>query len=267
MIETFKLVVAPILATAVAAWLVFFHIIPGTSGGSDAAAKSSATPGTQPSPVASGLPFTVATKGQTYFQCGPGWMVAQPASPVPPPSKYADYDHWMAATNAVISDYGAVLLTIQGTTAAEVVLTSLQVEVLTRAPAVRGTHVHEQCGGPGAARELIVNLDHDPPTYLPIARPDFMADGPAWQKTPLVFPYKVSLTDAETFLILANTFKCDCQWRIKLDWASQGATGTSTIDDHGKPFRTTGDHNATADCTTDNGLTCGPPVPLPSITP
>jgi hypothetical protein len=268
LIGTFKLVVAPTLVFALGGWLVFFRIIPGTPGGSDVTPKPGTVSGLQNSPAASVLPFTVATRGQTYFQCGPGWMVAQPASAVLPPSRYSDYDHWMTATNAVISDYGAVLLTVQGRTAAEVVLTSLQVLVVNRAAAVGGTHVHEQCGGPGAARELDVNLDHDPPTYRPIARPDLLDNnGPAWQKAPLVFPYKVSLTDAETFLILANTFKCDCQWRIKLDWASQGATGTTLIDDHGKPFRTTGDHNATADCTTENGLTCGPPTPLPGITP
>jgi hypothetical protein len=194
-------------------------------------------------------------------------MVPLPTSALPPPSTFPDDDHWMAATHAVVSDYGAVLLTIQGTTAAEVVLTSLQVEVVKRAAAVRGTHVREKCGGLGAARELDVNLDHDPPTYQPIVREDFLADGPAWQKTPLVFPYKVSLTDAETFLILANTFRCDCQWRVKLDWSSQGATGSVLIDDHGKPFRTSGDHNATADCTTEDGLTCGAPTPIPAMTP
>ena len=270
LIETVKLVVAPVLVTALGAWLVVFHIVPSTSDVSEPKSGPNATPATQSKPALSDTPFTAATQGQTYFACGPGWMVARPTAAIPPPSKYSDYDQWMEGAKAVVSDYGAVLLTIQGTTVAAVVLTSLQVEVVNRAPALRGTHVYEQCGGPGAVRELDVNLDHDPPTYLPILRDDLLDEGaPAWQKTPLKFPYTVSLTDAETFLVLANTFRCDCQWRIKLAWASQGATGTMVIDDHGKPFRTTGDHNAVADCTTfkQGGLTCGPPAPAPAVTP
>jgi len=119
-------------------------------------------------------------------------------------------------------------------------------------------------------RVLDVNLDHDPPTYQSIIDSDLAgANGSAWETRPLTFPYSVSITDAETFYIVANTFRCDCQWRIKLAWASQGATGTMVIDDHGKPFRTSGDHNATGDCTTSeqSGLTCGPPTPAPGETP
>src|SRR5205823_4576680 len=111
-------------------------ITPGTSGGSDATPRPSTVLSNQ-SPA--GQPFTIATRGQDHFACFHGWMVARPPTDIPAPSSYADYEHWMVAAGAVVSDYGGVLLTIQGTTVAEVVLTSLQVQVVNRAPAMRGT--------------------------------------------------------------------------------------------------------------------------------
>ena len=53
-------------------------------------------------------------------------------------------------------------------------------------------------------------------------------------------PYRVSAEDPEVLLIDARTRNCACSWYLELDWSSQGRTGTVRIDDHGRPFRTTG---------------------------
>lgn len=53
-------------------------------------------------------------------------------------------------------------------------------------------------------------------------------------------PYRVSSTDPEVLLVTARTDTCDCDWYLELDWSSQGRTGTVRVDDHGRPFRTSG---------------------------
>jgi hypothetical protein len=53
-------------------------------------------------------------------------------------------------------------------------------------------------------------------------------------------PYRVSAQDPEVLLVKARTQTCDCRWYLELDWSSQGRTGTLRVDDHGKPFRTSG---------------------------
>jgi hypothetical protein len=54
------------------------------------------------------------------------------------------------------------------------------------------------------------------------------------------FPYRVSAEDPEVLLVTATTETYDCKWYLELDWSSQGRTGTVRIDDHGRPFRTSG---------------------------
>lgn len=41
-------------------------------------------------------------------------------------------------------------------------------------------------------------------------------------------------------LVDVTTQTHDARWYLELDWSSQGRTGTIRIDDHGRPFRTTG---------------------------
>ena len=55
---------------------------------------------------------------------------------------------------------------------------------------------------------------------------------------PINFPYKVSLTDPEVFMIFGNTSRCDCRWTAKLRWQSGDEDGTTTIRDGDDPFRT-----------------------------
>lgn len=91
------------------------------------------------------------------------------------------------------------------------------------------------CGGALTPRYFDVDLDKD----RPIARP---ADGnDTGVKIPAMrLPYRVSAEDPEVLLVDARTKTCDCSWYLELDWSSQGRTGTVRIDDHGRPFRTTG---------------------------
>lgn len=69
----------------------------------------------------------------------------------------------------------------------------------------------------------------------------------------MTFPDKVSISDAETFVVEGRAGRCDCDWVIDLSWAAEGMTGTLTIDDNGKPLRVSGGDNVTRVCATGGG--------------
>jgi hypothetical protein len=75
----------------------------------------------------------------------------------------------------------------------------------------------------------------------------------------MTFPYKVSIIDAETFVVEGRATTCDCDWQIELSWAAEGKSGTLTIDDNGKPFRVSGGANVTQVCATGDTETCRRP--------
>jgi hypothetical protein len=81
---------------------------------------------------------------------------------------------------------------------------------------------------------------------------------PERERRPIRFPYRVSISDAETFVVDGNTAQCHCFWEIELSWASQGQVGKVVIDDGGRPFEVTGTRNAARTCTTgpDTGEKC-----------
>jgi hypothetical protein len=105
------------------------------------------------------------------------------------------------------------------------------------------------------------------PTWIPIpptlsASIDELSEDsvPAHERRPITFPYEVSLSDAETFLVDATTDSCDCRWVIELSWAAEGHVGTVVIDDNGKSFHVTGTSNITVSCLTSaDGEECRAP--------
>ncbi len=70
------------------------------------------------------------------------------------------------------------------------------------------------------------------------------------------FPYTVSLSNSETFVIKASTEGCDCDWVVDLHRASQGQTGVLPINDNGRPFRTSSAKNARDCIPLDTEFTC-----------
>lgn len=162
------------------------------------------------------------------------------------------WQDWPPAATGVSASPDNVGLIVQGRSNAEVVLTGLKVRVQERRPPLAGTSLHAACGEPGAFRWLEVDLDHDPPRLLSGYNYE-LAEGetefvPDWELQPLQFPYKVSVSEAESFLVKANTNGCDCTWDIALTWATQGRTGTSVINNNGVPFRTTSTRDIVGSC-------------------
>jgi hypothetical protein len=166
--------------------------------------------------------------------------------PIPSELIGSGYWHdWAPLSDGVSASPAGVEITIQGAKSTQVVLTDIHVRVLSRRQPMRGLDLTGRCGGTGTFRLLDVDLDRDPPATVPQEVPGaLMGDEPKWATTPIRFPYRVSSTDAETFVIVASTTLYDVDWVVDLSWSSAGVTGTMVVDDKGKPFRTTSTANS-----------------------
>jgi hypothetical protein len=220
------LIVAPIAGVGVA--------LLRSSAGKEAAGAGQAS-------ASESAPLTVAV---TVFGavCMTTWVVPRPPDQIDlsAPIPGGDWATWEPAREGVAASPGVVFATVQGRTGAQVVLTDLKVRVHERREPFVGTNLRGICGDRGEFRWLAVDLDANPPKTMPVFEPAWIpVDAPDRERKPISFPYEVSLADAETFVIMANTTGCLCSWTAELSWASEGRTGTVTIDDHGKPFRTT----------------------------
>jgi hypothetical protein len=214
------------------------------------------------------LPLTVAVKTITP-PCGTSWIVPRPPDQVdvselvsPAAAPRHGWTDWAAgADGAAAAAYGAggrVQLSIQGRTETQVVLTDMKVRVVERNKPMTGTLLHMPCGDQWAFRWMDVDLDAEPPKSVPTNAldPGAKIGGVAdFESKPIRFPYRVAESDAETFMFNAKTVNCDCRWVVDVHWSSAGESGVLTVDDHGKPFRTTSDMNAVK-CAVAGRLQC-----------
>ncbi|MGW2962172.1 hypothetical protein ACWDGI_27420 [Streptomyces sp. NPDC001220] len=128
-----------------------------------------------------------------------------------------------------------IRVALQGKTTDSVVLHALRVGVDSRSTP-RGA-VYNPDGGCGGlpARYFGVDLDDRNLTVETKAGQD---------GTPAVkFPYVISSTEPEVFLVSAETAKCDCEFHLDLDWTSGDHEGTARIYDGKNRFRVVGPEN------------------------
>ncbi|MGC2999766.1 helix-turn-helix domain-containing protein [Streptomyces sp. G35A] len=197
--------------------------------------------GSGPTPAGkrtTGTPLTWSADSQVWDGgCSHSYVIDKPPAQVPPPPAQQDAGTWAATQGAVHGRQTIVRISVQGRSSTAVVLEALRVRVVGRGtPAAGSAYAMDQgCGGDLTPRRFTVNLDAD----RPIARP---TDGTDIDRTiPAAhFPYRVSAEDPEVLLVDATTQTYDARWYLELDWSSQGRTGTTRIDDHGRPFHTTG---------------------------
>nr|WP_306955677.1 helix-turn-helix transcriptional regulator [Streptomyces sp. B4I13] len=185
-------------------------------------------------------PLTWTADSQLWqLDCDHDYVIAKPPEQVPPPPTPADAAVWATSQGAVHGRTTNLRISVQGRGAAAVVLEALHVRVVDRTvPADRSGSaysMYEGCGAILVPRYFAVNLDA--PRPLARSMPGNDPDRPA---PAIGFPYQVSLRDPEVLLVAARTESCTCDWYLELAWSSQGRTGTTRIDDHGRPFRTTG---------------------------
>ncbi|MFG2511071.1 helix-turn-helix domain-containing protein [Streptomyces sp. NPDC048584] len=195
-----------------------------------------AAPGTSEAPAAPPLTWSADSQAWAYG-CGHDYVIAKPPDQVPPPPAPQDAGTWAATQAAVHGGETLVELSVQGTSETAVVLTALRVRVAGRSGPVPGNAyaMDQGCGGALTPRYFDVDLDKDRPIARAVAGNDAGTPIPAVR-----MPYRVSVNDPEVLLVTARAAGCDCRWYLELDWSSRGRTGTVRIDDHGRPFRTSG---------------------------
>ncbi|MEU0074928.1 helix-turn-helix transcriptional regulator [Streptomyces sp. NPDC006332] len=161
--------------------------------------------------------------------CSQHYLVDQKPEQVPPPPSEPDARGWVSALGGVAAGEQMLALTVQGTGKATVVLEALHVRVVEKsAPlAWNDFSMGVGCGGGVDTTSFGVDLDAGRPATSP----------KAGQRD---FPYKVSESDPEVFYVFADARAHNVSWYLELDWSSGDEQGTVRVDDHGKPFRTSG---------------------------
>ncbi|MEU8795495.1 helix-turn-helix transcriptional regulator [Streptomyces sp. NPDC048643] len=176
-----------------------------------------------------GAPTVVVDPYKFDDPCSQHYLVNRPAQQVPPPPNESDARGWVTALGGVPGGEQLLALTVQGTGKSTVVLKALHVRVLDKgAPlAWNDFAMGVGCGGGVETKSFTVDLD--------AGRPSVALKG--GQRD---FPYKVSESDPEVFYVFADAQAHDVSWYLELDWSSGTRSGTVRVDDHGRPFRTSG---------------------------
>nr|WP_324786465.1 helix-turn-helix transcriptional regulator [Streptomyces sp. H51] len=184
-------------------------------------------------------PLTAKAEPYTWESpCSQRYLINQPAAKVPPPPIGDDATAWVAAVGAVSSGEQYVTLTVQGTGRQTVVLERMTVRTAgKRSPLAWNDYAMGYpgvgCGGNVPTRSFTVALDAARPAVVPEAgHRDF--------------PFKVSESDPEVFYVKADASAYDVRWYLELDWSSGSRHGTLVLDDHGRPFRTSGNNGRPA---------------------
>lgn len=203
----------------------------------------SASPSSAPTPSSAAASPTPSVRtgriSDSLYECGRlanGLVVARDAADVEAPAGgYDDAEEnvadWIERYDAGDRHETHYQVEVQGKAGKTVVLRRMYVDYLDRSdPPATATVVqlqYEQCGDPTEPRYFTADLD-DPSGRM----------GPD-SGTP-DFPYKISNDDPEIFRLTALTRTCDCRWRIALEWTSDGATGTTYVEE---TFRTVADQD------------------------
>ncbi|MEU0893130.1 helix-turn-helix domain-containing protein [Streptomyces massasporeus] len=194
-------------------------------------------PGRDTAPASA--PLTVDTEPHAWESpCSQRYLIDLPPGRVGPPPPEQDAPGWVAANGAVPSGEQFLKLTVQGKGQETVVVKRLTVRMAgKRAPLAWNDYAMGYpgvgCGGGVPTRFFTVALDAARPGVVPEAG---HAD----------FPFKVSESDPEVYYIRADASAYDVSWYLELAWSSGDRTGTLTVDDHGRPFRTSGNNGRPA---------------------
>ncbi|MFE1881952.1 helix-turn-helix domain-containing protein [Streptomyces diastatochromogenes] len=214
--------------------------VPGTpkgKGASTGKATTGAGGGTGTDSAAP--PLTVTTRPYTWEDpCSQRYLINRPPTRVAPPPNEDDAPAWVAAHGAVSSGDQYVTLTVQGTGKETVVIDRLTVHMAgKRSPLAWNDYAMVYpgvgCGGGVPARSFTVALDAARPAVLP-------------ESGHRNFPFKVSESDPEVYYIKADASAYDVSWYLELTWSSGARHGTLRVDDHGRPFRTSGNNGRPA---------------------
>jgi hypothetical protein len=164
----------------------------------------------------------------------PEFVVARPVGKVPPPPNGESPDGrfaWAKEIGGVDATATLFRVVLSGREAAPVVLQGLDVKVVERRPAMRGTLLsYFGLGAPQSVRFIQIDLSKDPPAW------DYIGDRAQPEDH---FPLRVSSSESEVFDVQAFAGRGDVSWYLEFQYTADGENGTVRVDDGGKPFRTT----------------------------
>lgn len=155
------------------------------------------------------------------------------------------YGSWKRAVGAIDGDTSGVRITITGKSERPVILQSLDIDVEQRELPRHAFTLDDTtaCSDQGV-RYLSYNLDRHPPRLIgSMDARNFGRVNQGEVENPVMFPYKVSITESEVFQVRTRTAECDCRWRLRLHWVSGDESGDFIIDNKGNPFRTIATRN------------------------
>ncbi|GAA3945350.1 hypothetical protein Aau02nite_89030 [Amorphoplanes auranticolor] len=227
--------------------------------------RPEATPGAAASPAAFDGTDPITTSAvEVPDVCTGGYLITKPVADVgaiPEGRDPQDWVAWSAEQGMPTASRSRIQFTVRGRSNAAITLTRVRVTAIDRSVPLAAPWLHVGCGGERALRWFNADLDADPPRVTTdYDRDAANDDDPPERRTPIRFPYTVSLEDPESFEVSAYTVDCDCVWQIELDWNSGEHHGTHMVGDAGKParFRTVGRSRATSECL--NSLTSCTPM-------
>ncbi|MFI5922930.1 helix-turn-helix domain-containing protein [Streptomyces anulatus] len=185
-----------------------------------------------------GAPPTVNISSYNWDEpCGQHYLVNRGPDELDPPPAPQDRRGWAESYGGVDAGNMLLQLTVQGTSREAVVLKGMHVRVLSRkAPLPWSAYLMGNgCGSGIAPQTFAAHLDAGHPTLRPVPGKQGDVVVPA-----VDFPYKVTSEDVEVFNLDMKAVGYDVTWYLELEWNSGGKEGVVRIDDHGKPFRTSG---------------------------
>ncbi|KQX39063.1 DNA-binding protein [Streptomyces sp. Root63] len=185
-----------------------------------------------------GAPPTVTISSYNWDEpCGQHYLVNRGPDELDPPPAPQDRRRWAESYGGVDAGNMLLQLTVQGTSREAVVLKGMHVRVLSRkAPLPWSAYLMGNgCGSGIAPQTFAAHLDAGHPTLRPVPGKQGDVVVPA-----VDFPYKVTSEDVEVFNLDMKAVGYDVTWYLELEWNSGGNEGVLRIDDHGKPFRTSG---------------------------
>lgn len=152
--------------------------------------------------------------------------------PPPPRGLCRDRRSWARRLGGVDARFTRVEVILEGNASGTLVLDEIRAQVVGRRPPLKGSWLVCSVGGAEASpRRIEVDLDRDPPLV------QYLREGDEPVRAPILFTLKKG--EVETFFVHAKTTTCDCSWRIFFRLLERGRRHVITVDDDGRPFRTT----------------------------
>ncbi|MFE9410050.1 helix-turn-helix domain-containing protein [Streptomyces sp. NPDC006704] len=216
----------------------------GPSGSPSASASPSSSSSATPSaksrsqqPPAAGTPVSVGVSSYDWdTPCGKYYLLDQkPTAVPPPPPNEQDRRSWSRALGGIDGGNLKLELTATGKGEDAVVITGINVRVVGREAPLNWSaySMGSGCGGGVVPQSFDIDLDAPQPVSKPVAGHQGDAVVPAKD-----FPFKVSTHDPEVFDLDVHTEGHDVSWYLEVGWSSGERSGKVTVNDGGKPFRT-----------------------------